>query len=163
MAGTSVHDYLVDHSAFDWPRLLTEWAWLLPPKLTVWLMNRFGDLFLILEDGSVHLLDVGGGSLTRLAEGREDFCRQVDEGDNANQWLMIPLVDRVVAAGLGLEPGQCYGYKIPPVLGGGYTVENTVVLPVAEHIGFCGSLHHQIADVPDGGQVVLRVGDDPEH
>jgi hypothetical protein len=126
-------------------------------------MNRFGDLFVVLEDGSVQMLDVGGGSLTRLAQDREDFCRQVDEGDNANQWLMIPLVDRVVAAGLGLGPGQCYGYKLLPVLGGGYTVENTAVLSVAEHIGFCGSLHQQIADVPDGEQVVLHVRDDPEH
>jgi hypothetical protein len=33
MHGTSVDDYLIDHSEFDWPRLLTEWAWLLPPKL----------------------------------------------------------------------------------------------------------------------------------
>jgi len=162
MTGTSAHNYLIDHSQFDWPALLTEWAWLLPPKLTVWLMNRFGDLLLVSEDGSVHMLDVGGGSLTRLAEDREDFCRQLDEGDNVNQWLMVRLVDRVVAAGLRLGPGQCYGYKVPLVLGGDYTVENTAVRSVTEHIDFCGSLHHQIADLPDGAQVVLTVRDGPE-
>jgi hypothetical protein len=163
MAGNAIGDYLIDHAGFDWSRLLTEWAWLLPPELTVWLMNRFGDLFLVLEDGSVHMLDAGTGTLTRMADDRDDFCRRVDEGDNANQWFMIPLVDRVVAAGLKLGPGQCYGYKILPVLGGGYTVENTAILPVAEHLGFCGSLHHELADLPDGAKVVLRVQDDPEH
>jgi hypothetical protein len=81
-------------------------------------MNRFGDLFLVIDDGSVHMLDIGGGTLTKLAEDRDDFCRKIDEGDNANQWLMIPLVDGVVVAGLKLSPGQCYGYKRPPVLGG---------------------------------------------
>src|SRR4029079_5170484 len=91
-AEIAVHDYLIDHTGFDWPRLLAEWAWLLPPEVTVWLMNRFGDLFLILEDGSVQMLDVGGGTLTRLADDRGDFCRRVDEGDHANQWFTIPLV-----------------------------------------------------------------------
>lgn len=163
MAGDFIDDYLIDPSGYDWARLLTEWAWLLPSEVTVWLMNRFGDLFLILDDDSVHMLDLGGGSLKRLAENREDFCCQVDEGDNANQWLMVPLVNLVMEAGLRLGPGQCYGYRIPPVLGGGYTVENTAVLPVAEHIAFCGSFHRQIADVPDGAQVALKVLDDTEH
>ena len=47
----------------------------LPPEFSVWLMNRYGDLFVILPDGSIHMLDVGGGSLTRLAESRDDFAR----------------------------------------------------------------------------------------
>ena len=62
-------------------------------ELTVWLMNRFGDLFLVFDDGSVHMLDVGEGDLVAGREAREDFCRRVDEGDNAKQWFMIPLVD----------------------------------------------------------------------
>lgn len=162
MTGSSLYDYLIDHSGFDWPRLLREWTWLLPSKVTVWVMNRFGDLFLIMDDGAVHMLDVAGGTLTKLAEDRDDFCRKIDERENENHWLMIPLVDRVAAAGLKLGPGQCYGYKLPPVLGGEYTVENVAILRVAEHLGFHGSLHRQIVDVPDGGRVVINVRDDPE-
>ena len=26
----SVHDYLIDHSGFDWDQLLSGWEWLLP-------------------------------------------------------------------------------------------------------------------------------------
>ena len=70
----NVHDYLIDHSGLDWAELLSGWEWLLPPEFTVWLMNRYGDLFLILPDGSIHMLDVGGGSLTKLAESRDEFC-----------------------------------------------------------------------------------------
>src|SRR3954465_7592997 len=99
MAEIPTHDYLIGSPGYDWSRLLTDWAWLLPPEVTVWLMNRFGDLFLVLENGSVQMLDVGGGTLTRLADDREDFCRRIDEGDNTNRWFMIPLVDRVVVAG----------------------------------------------------------------
>jgi hypothetical protein len=136
---------------------LASWSWLVPSEFTLWLVNRFADLFLVLPDGTVHMLDVGAGTLSKIAESRDDFCTKIDEDDNANQWLMIPLVDRMVAAGVVLQPGQCYGFKTPPVLGGDYTVENAGPLPVSDYLGGYGSIHEQLRDVPDGSQVVLQV------
>jgi hypothetical protein len=150
-------DYIIDHRGIDWPSVLREWSWLLPPTLTVWIMNRFADLFILLDDGTVHMLDVGGGTLKKVAESRDDFAKKLDDGDNANQWLMIPLIDRLVASGQALREGQCYSYKQPPVLGGGYTVENTCMLPIAEHYGAYASIHSQIKDLPDGREVVINV------
>ena len=152
----STHDYLIDHRGFDWQSLFAEWTWLLPNGFTVWLMNRFGDLFLVFDDGSVHMLDIGAGTLQPVAKSRDDFSVKVDDDDNANDWFMIPLVDQLFAAGMTLKEGQCYSYKLPPVLGGNYTVENTCVLTIAGHYGAYGSIHSQIKDVPDGGQVVIR-------
>lgn len=153
----SVADYLIDQSGIDWPKALASWSWVLPPEFTLWLVNRFADLFLVLPDGTVHMLDVGGGTLTKLADNRDDFGAKIDEDDNANQWLMIPLVDDMVAAGVVLQPGQCYGFRTPPVLGGDYTVENAAPLPVWDYLGACGSIHEQLRDVPDGSRVVLKV------
>lgn len=153
----SVADYLIDQSGIDWPTALSSWSWLIPAEFTLWLVNRFADLFLVLPDGSVHMLDVGAGTLTKLADSRDDFCDLIDEGDNANQWLMIPLVDKMVAAGVVLQPGQCYGFKIPPVMGGDYAVENVEPLAVWDCLGAYGSIHYQLQNVPDGTQVVLKV------
>lgn len=155
----SIHDYIIDHRGFDWPSLLREWTWLMPPAFTVWIMNRFGDLFVVLEDGGVHMLDVGAGTLTKVAENRGDFETKMDEDDNANQWLMIPLINRLVSQGIALANGQCYSYKRPPVLGGDYTVENVFVLPIAQHYGAYGSIHKQIKDLPDGTEVVFKATD----
>lgn len=152
-----LHDYIIDHRQVDWPSVLHGWSWLLPPAFTVWIMNRFGDLFIVPDDGTVHMLDVGAGTLTKMAESRDDFANKLDEGDNANQWLMSPLVDRLVASGLTLREGQCYSFKQPPVLGGNYTIDNTCVLPIPEHYGADGSIHGQIKDRPDGSQVVISV------
>ena len=151
----SIHDYIIDHRGLDWRALLAEWTWLIPNAFTVWLMNRFGDLFLVFADGSVHMLDVGAGTLKQVADSRDDFAVKADENDNANDWFMIPLVDQLVATGLTLHEGQCYSYKMPPVLGGQYTVENTCVLPIAQHYGAYGSIHKQIKDLPDGSAVVI--------
>ena len=54
-------------------------------------MNRLGDLFAIFDDGSIHMLDVGVGTLTRLADNRDDFSTKTDQGDNAENWLMLSL------------------------------------------------------------------------
>src|SRR5262249_25703840 len=114
----SARDYLIHHEGFDWPTLLADWHWLLPRHLTVWLMNKYGDLLIVLDDGSVWMLDVGGGSFKKTAQSREDFCEKIDEDDNANDWLMIPLVDQLVKAGITLGPGECYSYRQAPILGG---------------------------------------------
>jgi hypothetical protein len=153
----NVYDYLIDHSEFNWAQLLSGWEWLLPTEFTIWLMNRYGDLFLILTDGSVHMLDIGSGTLTKLAENQDGFAQKIDEDENAEDWLMIPLVDRLVAAGVLLRPGECYSFLTPPILGGDYTVENTVVLSITEHYGVYGSYHEQLRGVPDGTKVTIKV------
>lgn len=156
-----LHDYLIDHSELDWAALLRDWTWLVPNTLTVWLMNRFGDLVIVTDDEKIHFLDLGGGTLVQIADSRDDFRDRIDEGDNANQWLMIPLIDKLVAANINLGKGQCYGYKVPPVLGGDYTVENTCVLPIPEQYGICASIHQQIKDVPDGTKVEIKIVNGP--
>jgi hypothetical protein len=156
-----VNDYLVDHRGFDWRTILSDWVWVLPESFTVWLMNRFGDLFIVLEDGSVHWFDVGGATLKRIADSRDDFCKKIDEDNNANDWLMIPLVDRLVAAGITVGAGQCYSYRKPPLVGGDYTVENTAVLDIKKHYGFYGSIYEQMKDVPDGDTVEFVIVNKP--
>lgn len=152
----SLQDYIIDHRDIDWPPVLKEWSWLLPRKFNVWLMNRYGDLFIELDDGPIHMLDISGGTFEKVAASREDFATLIDEGDNANQWLMIPLIDRLVEAGRLLKDGQCYSYIRPPLVGGDYTVENTSIVPIAEHFGVYASIHQQLKDVPDGTEVVIE-------
>jgi Domain of unknown function (DUF1851) len=154
-------DYLIDLSGIDWSKALASWSWLVPPKFTLWMVSRFADLFLVFPDGTVHFLDVGIGTLEKLADSRDEFRIRIDEGNNANVWLSIPLVDKMVAAGVVLKPGQCYGFKKLPVLGGDYTVENAAPLAVWDYLGAYGSIHEQLRDVPDGTQVVIKVINKP--
>ena len=70
---------------------------------------------------------------------------------------MVPLIDRLVAAGMLLGFGQCYGYTISPVLGGDYSVENTFVIPIEEHYSFNADLHEKIRDLPDGTPIKFKV------
>lgn len=150
-------DYLLDQSDIDWPTAFRQWSWLVPGEFTLWIVSRFADCFLILPDNSIHMLKIDGGTLTRLAGSRDEFALRIDEGNNANEWLSIPLVDELVAAGFHLQPCQCYGFKQPPVLGGRYTLDNISPIPLVEYLCFCGQIHEQLNDLPDGTRVRLEI------
>jgi hypothetical protein len=151
----NLHDYLIDQSGNDWVALLKGWGSVLPASFTLWIVNRFGDLIIVLDDRSVHMLDLGSGQLSRLADSRDEFAKLLDIDDNANNWLMIPLVDQLVAAGMILTPERCYGFKVPPVLGGSYDLENVVTVPLIERYSLMADILRQIKDVPDGTPVKL--------
>jgi hypothetical protein len=140
MTSINVNDYLIDHAGFDWQAMLTGWAEILPATFTLRLVNRFGDVFIVVEDGPVYLLDVAGGTLSRVAESRDQFADLIDVPQNANNWLMIPLVDQCIASGMSLQPGKCYGFKIPPLLGGEYATGNVVIVDLAQNYALLADL-----------------------
>ncbi len=149
----TINDYLIDQSGHDWAAMLADWNWLLPADFSIWLVNRLGDLFIVLDDGTVYMLDVGAGKFEKLADSQDDFIAKIDEGDNASDWLMIPLVDHCVETGLELSDGQVYSYRTPPILGGEYAVENIEVADLAVHFSVLGQIHRQVKDLPDGTSV----------
>jgi len=73
----NVNDYLIDQDGIDFDAIFQDWHQLLPDSFNVWLVNRFGDIFLVLNDGSVCMLDVGAGQVRKLASSRGHFCRML--------------------------------------------------------------------------------------
>jgi len=153
----NLQDYLIDHAGIDWQKLFANWHWCISGKFTVWIINRFGDLFIKKEDGRIYWLALDDGSLTCVAESKDDFSRKMDDPEVANDWLMIPLVDRLVAAGKVLEDGQCYAFVQLPILGGDYTVENVVVRHLEWQFQALGPIFEKLKDVPDGTRVNFRI------
>ncbi len=150
-------DYLIDHAGQDFAAMLKAWHWLLPTTLIVWFVNRFGEFILVLDDGSIHHLDIGAGTLNRIANSRDHFCHLIDENGNANEWLMVPLVDECVASSLTLSPGQCYAFRVLPVFGGEFKIDNVMFSKLHGYVEFAGLVHEQIRNLPDGSSVELVV------
>ena len=148
-----VMDYLIDLEGKDWEALLLDWRFLLPRSLSVWLVNRVGAVFAVFEDGSVHMLDVGRGSLERVADDCEQFVTRLDQDDHANTWMMVSLVNACVKAGMKIGRNQCYGFKIPPMLGGSYELDNLRPTDLSAHYHLLGEIYEQIRDLPRGTKV----------
>ena len=112
---------------------------------------------MVVEDGSVRKLDIGAGSLEKLADCRDHFADVIDEENNANDWLVIPLVDKLVSDGVLLAPGECYSYVQRPALGGDSTTANPRVVSLARHSKAFGPIPERIKDLPDGTRVKFDV------
>lgn len=153
----SLRDYLIDSSGFDWQRLVASWHWLLPAEFTVWMMTRFGDLFLKTSDGRIYRLSLDNGALTVVAESMDEFGDKLDEPGVANDWFLIPLVDELAAAGKTLEPGQCYAFIQIPILGGDYDIRNVTVRRVTDHYAALGPIFERLKDIPDGTTVCFDI------
>jgi len=151
----TLDNYLLQLDGLDWSQLLGCWS-SLPRSATIWLANQFGEPFLVYEDGSVHHFDPQAGEVEQVAQSRDEFASLLDQIDNANQWLLIPLVEAAREAGLTLRPGQCYGFAQPTVLGGEYAVSNVRVKTMGEYFAFLADLHAQIRDLPDGAEVEIQ-------
>jgi len=151
----NISDYLIDQSGREWSKLLAAWLPALPSEFAIWMVNRFGDLIVVLEDGSVHYMDISVNELRRIADSQDDFCVKIDQDDNADDWLMIPLVNACVAAGMRLQPNLCYSFKIPPVLSGKYEIENIAPLDIEVNYAFLADIHRQIKNLPDGTKINL--------
>ena len=152
----NLQDYLIDQTGLDWQSLLEEWRWLLPSKFRVLLLTRTGDVFVVLPDDSVHLLDVGAGTLSQVAESQDEFTARIEDPAVANDWLMISIVDDLVASGVMLAVGQCYSFRQLPIVGGTYTAENRMAFSIREHFGAWGSVQRQISELPDGAEIIIK-------
>lgn len=132
----NILDYLIASDDKDWKKLLSFWVPPLPPHFDIWLVNRLGEVFAIAPDQSVLYLDVGMGTCTTLAAGQTEFATLLDTGNNAERLLRISLVNECRKAGMMLKPFECYGFKLPPTLGGRYEVANLVPTNLLVHYSY---------------------------
>ena len=120
-------------------------------------MNRFGDLFIKKDDGSIFCLRMEDGSFECVAKTKDEFCDKLDHTETANDWLLIPLVDSLVEAGKILKEGECYAFVQLPLLGGAYDIGNIVIRSVDFQYAAMGPIHEQLKDVPDGTSVSFEL------
>jgi len=156
MEALDPNDYLISQDGIDWKAVLLPWEPVLPSSFTIWVVNRFGDLFLECEDGSLMHFDVQLGTVTKKADNKKQFLELLAEDNNAEDWLYMTHVDQAVAAGITLPEGHCYTFKQPPVLSGEYNLANLGTISLETHYAFLASIHAQIKGVPDGSSILLN-------
>jgi hypothetical protein len=140
-------------------RLLREWKWLAPGEFSLLAVNAFGDLFLQGAGGSsVHRLDVTGGTISLIASSRVEFLEVAKDADKKKDWLLEELAEHADRRGCSPGKGQCVGGKIPFVFAqSAKAPDNMYVVDLYEYVSFMGDLHSQMKNVPDGGQVQIKV------
>jgi hypothetical protein len=136
---------------------LSAWSPIIPAAARVLRTNLFGDVFIVDESGSVHMLERAACSAQQIAPSEEDFWRQAR--DDPQGWQLRPLVDECRRAAKALGDGECYAFSSLPVLGGSYAVENIWVASWEEWFSFTADVFEHIKGLPDGATVTFKVVD----
>jgi hypothetical protein len=146
----------------DVSRLLEQWRWLCGQSVTLVARNGFGDMFLRTNDRKILWLNASDGTMTEIAESELDFKHALAESAKRELWFREQLLDAFAEQGLKPNDLQCIGFKTPVVFAESRSVpDNAYVADLYEQVSFLGDLHRQIADVPNGGKVRLKVGQLP--
>ena len=67
-----------------------------------------------------------------------------------DEYLLVGLGLAAEDAGLVPGPGQVYGFRVPPRLGGLLEVDNVEVVDFVAGVNVAGQIHRQIHTLPPG-------------
>ena len=142
--------------------IASSWRWLIGDD--DWkpvLCSRLGDLFLERSSGQIDWMSCSLGSIEPAAPDRATFDRICAEGgDHSAGWFDPDFVASLHSSGKIAGQNECYLFIILPIFAEGrYEAENIRVVPIHEVFVGLADIHQQIADLPDGQAVRLRVVD----
>ena len=143
-------ELILNPTGVDIDELLSEWRWLVDERYSPVAITAFGDLFLRASDDSIHRLDAGLGDFSRVAQSLYDFKRKASRPEHREDWFHPQLLSELHREGMTLGPSQCYGYKIPPILGGTHEAGNFEPTSLAVHHGILGQIVRQVKALPPG-------------
>ena len=132
---------------------LEAWGWIGLDGLTVIAVSAFGEPFFRDTQGAIHQLDTLDGKLTNVAASLPEFTALLQEVAGSDEMLLAGLVVGARDRGLILAPGECYDFKIAPILGGEITVDQMETMSFLVKLHIAGQLHDQVRHLAPGTKI----------
>lgn len=133
----------------EFGRALDSWTWVDLQHKTPVLASLFGDVFFAAADG-YWFLDSMEGTLTRVWAGREQLQADLDSEAGQDRYLLGGLAMAAERSGIALGRTQVYDFKVHPMLGGGFSVENITAVEFVVAMDVAGQLLRQLKGPPPG-------------
>jgi hypothetical protein len=136
-------------------------VWVLPNPVRIVARNSFGNIVVACADGGLWRVCPEELSAKKIRDDANVSAALLDEAFQED-WLF----ENVAAAAhdaLGpLSGGQCYAFKIWPIMGGAFTADNMYLAVMTEWLAVSGDVGKQIKDLPSGTKITLDVVGDGE-
>jgi hypothetical protein len=154
---TDVIKYILPLDTLDLSKILSTWTWLTGKNMDIVALTKAGDALLKDDQGYMHFLDTGNGTMNLISKDYKDFLEN-KLSENVLEELLLPkLIDRLDRNNIKLKVGQVYSYTMLPILGGMYDEKNMFALDLYEHYNLTGEIHLQLKDMPNGTEVEIDV------
>jgi hypothetical protein len=119
-----MQNLIVDIQNIDPEDICSCWQWRLQGQKGIILISKLGDMFMQGEDDCIYWLQTDSGDLTKVADSIEHFEHLLSFDENLDNWFLPGLVERLVQSGKVLKQTEVYSYKVLPVIGGEYSIDN---------------------------------------
>ena len=123
-------DLTIPLTALDTEDLLSDWRWRIPADFVPIQMTKFGDWFFGDPQQRIYMLDLLEGTLLEVAPSLAAYNELKNSPEKQGEWFLDAFVFRCASEGLHLEPGQCYGWKVHPMIGGKIALEDPALRPL---------------------------------
>lgn len=120
-------------------------------------MNAFGDLFLLGRNNEVHAFWLSSCETKPIAKDIQTFESELRDPERRAEWLLEPIHEQLRGNGMNLKTGECYGWKLPPWLGGQFDIANIGIVPIGQLHGMYSDLYKQVKNLPDGSNVIIDI------
>ncbi len=153
-------DVIIQTDNFNWSRIFQHWSWLFTEETTfnVWLLTKFSDLFVHMDDDSIWRLDSGAGTFDPIAKNKNEFYELIENYENFNLWFLPGLISQLESEGKKLKIRQCYGFITPTGFReGSYAVPNIKVCDLEEYLIAMGDLWGKLKNVENGTKVSFKL------
>lgn len=141
---------------------LEAWTWAGIGGMKPIRVTAFADVFFENREG-IWFLDTIEGKIERVCSTESELDTLLATEEGRERFLLAALVERAVLEGLSLEAGQCYDFKVAPILGGAIAYENIQKqdFEVTFHIG--GQIHQKVSRMTQGTKIssVVVNGESP--
>lgn len=128
---------------------LESWSWL-PIGLNQPVMTSlFGDVFFVGPNGWSYL-DIIEGTIKLLWSSVDEVRADINSDDGQDRYLLGGLAVAAESQGLILGRDEVYGFRAPPILGGGFSVENITTMDFVVSVNLAGQLLGQVKGLPPG-------------
>ena len=125
---------------------LPEWAWLVPSSATPLFITALGDWIFGNPDGSLSALSVLEGIYEPIANNSDEY----NQLKRSEEWLDEMFLSGWYAIGVenGVIPadGECIGWKIHPIIGGEFSIDNLQIFDMKAYQTLMSQLHGRIQD-----------------
>jgi hypothetical protein len=147
----TLNDLTVNFSHLPRETLLQEWVWLIGTRRFPILITALGDAFVQdADDGSVHLLSAGAGTLSRVSEDVAAFRQRLADRTFVLDNFVPSIIETLRDSGKSLGHGQLYSYRVPPALGGEYSADNLEPTDISVHFSILGQINQRARNLPEG-------------
>lgn len=136
-----------------------EWGWLGFEVDQVMAVNAFGNVLFRSLDGQYWRICPEDLLCEPIARDDANYRLVLQDADFQADWNMERLVEMARDTIGDLHEGYSYCLKLWTPLGGGYAVDNIAQAPTDQVMASAGHVAFHIKDVPNGGQIQLKVVD----